>query len=132
MRGVGILALYGTVAIIAASVWLLWIRARRRGGVRTQGTVIGSRSRATFSGSYTSPVIRFATQDGRTVEFASNLYTPVRYKVGKQVPVVYRPSKPEQAILDTALVTWLTPTVCLVVGVPLIVLGLIGLLNGSR
>ncbi len=131
MRGVGILAESGVVAIIAASVWLFWIRTRRRGGVRTQGTVIGNRSSAIFLGSY-APVIRFGTQDGRTVEFESNMYTPVRYEVGKQVPVVYRPSKPEQAILDTALGTWLIPTAFLVVGVVLIVLGLIGLLSGSR
>lgn len=51
-----------------------------------------------------------------------------RQRVGKQVPIVYQPGKPEQAILDTALGTWLIPTVILVVGVVVFLVGLIGFL----
>ena len=123
----GFFALGGAGFIIVSSLFLFRIRAIRRGGVRTQGTVVDKRSDVS-GGSY-APVIRFATQDGRTVEFVSNMYTPFVPKVGKQVPVVYQPSKPERAILDTALGTWVIPTMGLVIGVGLCLFGLIGFLT---
>lgn len=51
-------------------------------------------------------------------------------KIGKQIPVVYRPSNPERAIHDTALGAWFIPTVILAVGIVLLLVGIIGLLFG--
>ena len=127
----GFVALIGVALTVVPSMILFRIIATRRGGVRTQGTVIDNRRTVTNGASSSAPVIRFATQDGRTVEFESNISTPVVYEVGKQVPVVYQPSNPEQAILDTALGTWVIPTLSLAVGVVLLLVGLIGLLGGS-
>jgi hypothetical protein len=127
--GFAILALLGACFIIVSSPFLFRIIATRRGGVRTRGWVIDNRLNTDSDGQTYAPVIRFNTQDGGIGQFVSDVYTPSAYEVGKQVPIVYQPSKPEQAILDTALGTWVIPTVFLVIGVVFFLLGLIGLLG---
>ena len=126
----GIAALIGAVLIILSSVMLFQVIATRRGGVRTQGTVIDNRESTNTAGAY-APVIRFTTQHGRTVEFESNVSTPVVHEVGKQVPVVYQPSKPERAVLATTPGSWLLPTLLLAAGLVVFLVGIIGLLAGS-
>ncbi len=126
----GILSLIvGAGIIIVSSVVLLRTMATRRGGVRTQGTVIDNRESTYHSRTVYAPVIRFATQGGHTVEFVSDTYTERVHEIGEQVPVVYQPGKPEQAMLDTALGTWLIPTVLLAGGILFFLLGLLVLLG---
>jgi len=125
---VGFVALIGVALTVVPSMILFRIIATRRGGVRTQGTVIDNRRSVDYEGrSSYAQVMRFTTPHGRTVEFVSRMSTPVSYKIGKQVAVVYQPIT-EQAVLDTALGTWLIPTVILAVGIVLLLVGLIGFL----
>jgi hypothetical protein len=42
-------------------------------------------------------VVRFETQDGKTVEFESGLGTNIPPRVGEEVTVIYDPSRPQEA-----------------------------------
>ena len=96
------------------------------------GTVTDVKSR--ISRSHTSdgprvrtlryPVVRFQTQDGRTVEFESETGTNTfSQKPGEQVEVLYDPLKPEQARIKTFMMLWFGPLIFSVVGFFLFVFG---------
>ncbi len=75
---------------------------------------------------YRYPVVRFQTQDGRTVEFESETGTNTfSQKPGEQVEVLYDPLKPEQARIKTFMMLWFAPLIFSVVGFFLFVFGLL-------
>jgi uncharacterized protein DUF3592 len=116
--GAVIFALAGGGLIILGLVLLFQIRQTRRVGIHTQGTVVGNdETRDVDNSRQVSPRIRFITEDGRTVEFEPRVSLPFSvYEQGEQVPVVYQRSRPEKAIVDTFLFSWLMPTVALALG----------------
>jgi len=63
------------------------------------------------------PVVQFTPVDGSPVEFRAKFGTPVRYEPGQRVPVCYRASRPQNAVIDTFSQVWLVPVGFLVVGV---------------
>jgi hypothetical protein len=66
---------------------------------------------------YRYPVVRFQTQDGRTVEFESETGTSgFSQKPGEQVEVLYDPLKPEEARIKTFMMLWFAPLIFTVVG----------------
>lgn len=70
--------------------------------VRTTGAVIGlsHRRRHGMDGEpnvLVHPVVKFQTEDGRTIEFGSGLGSSMPPKVGEEVEVFYGPSRPEEA-----------------------------------
>ena len=69
------------------------------------------------SGMIWRPVVQFTPVDGDTVEFRSKFATPVRYKPGQPVPVCYRASRPQSAVIDTFSQAWLVPVGFLVFGI---------------
>ena len=73
---------------------------------------------------YRYPVVRFQTQDGRTVEFESETGTNTfSQKPGEQVEVLYDPLRPEQARIKTFMMLWFGPLIFSVVGFFLFVFG---------
>jgi Protein of unknown function (DUF3592) len=116
---------------------------RRRGTVRATGTVLGVEKVPNMGGpmlpsgsdglSVTGfgpdykPVIQFTAPDGGVVRFRSKLQMNAnamalfgrRYRPGHHVPVRYRPDDPQQALLDTALATWVIGVIVLVAGLAL-------------
>ncbi len=86
-----------------------------------------SRSR-TSSGArvstYRYPVVRFQTQDGRSVEFESETGTNTfSQRPGEQVEVLYDPLRPEQARIKSFMMLWFGPLIFSVVGFFLFVFG---------
>ena len=66
---------------------------------------------------YRYPVVRFQTQDGRTVEFESETGTSsFSQGPGEQVEVIYDPLKPEEARIKTFMMLWFVPLIFCVVG----------------
>jgi hypothetical protein len=63
--------------------------------LRTTGIVIDHKSRSSVGFDSFShllfPVVRFETQDGKTVEFESGLGTNIPPRVGEEVMVIYDP-----------------------------------------
>ena len=113
---------------------------RRRGTVRTEGTVLelerapdradsllpSGNDGLTVSkfGPQYRPVVEFTTADGRVVRFPARLQMNAgamallggRYQAGRRVSVRYRPEDPQQALLDTALATWVVAAAALAAG----------------
>jgi hypothetical protein len=53
------------------------------------------------------PVVRFRTQDGRTVRFVSNIaMRPAPYQVGDRVSILYEADHPKQAQINRFINLW--------------------------
>lgn len=84
------------------------------------GTVVGFDARhrcttkdhvRTCSAVY-APRVRFATADGREIEYQSSTATnPPSYDEGQQVDLRYRPEDPHQARINSYVDLWLAPTI---------------------
>ena len=80
-------------------------------GTQAQGTVVDAKkdtSSGQYGGTTYSPVVRFTTVEGRTVEFTSAVGYSRSPDIGGAVPVRYRPGDPEQAEIDRATM-WMIP-----------------------
>jgi hypothetical protein len=90
-----------------------------RAHIEVQGTVIEIlRVRDSEDKGYLfTPIVRFESLDGRTVEFQSGLRTnPPAYRAGQEVPVVYDPGVPESAAIRGVLSLWLMPIILAFIG----------------
>jgi hypothetical protein len=70
------------------------------GELQATGIVIAHHSRRSSQSFLIHPVVRFETQDGRTVEFESATGSNMAPKVGEEVTVLYDPLRPEEAKLS--------------------------------
>jgi hypothetical protein len=111
-------AIVGQVFLILGLVFLLvggafgaYAALFTVGAVTTEGTVIRLASRPGHSTSV-APVVRFRTEAGQEVEFRHFVYSslPV-YQEGQTVPVLYRPARPDRAIISAFTALWLFPTI---------------------
>ena len=87
--------------------------------LQTKGIVIDHKSRSSAgSGTYLLfPVVRFETQDGKTVEFEAGLGTNVPPQVGEEVTVIYDPLRPQEARVTIGSTLRFRPKLLVVVGV---------------
>lgn len=87
------------------------------------GTVVGHRQ---LRGGTRLPTLRFQTADGRFIEFEANNPLQTRYTTGQEVPILYDPDKPEEAIPQAAgdWMLWLPPLLVGPIGLILSTLGL--------
>ena len=89
--------------------------------IRTSRSHTGSGPRVS---TYRYPVVRFQTQDGRSVEFESETGTNTfSQRPGEQVEILYDPLKPEQARIKTFMMLWFGPLIFTVVGFFMFVFG---------
>lgn len=96
------------------------------GELTTSGTVIAHRTRS--SGGHNRllyPVVRFETQEGRTLEFESKTGSNIPPQVGEEVTVIYNPLRPEEARITLGSTIRFRPEAFKIVG--LLVLGVFGL-----
>jgi hypothetical protein len=108
-----------TVAIVcelvAAGFWLLsipeWLESSDllSGGVAAEGTVI-----AVNQGKGKDTEVSFTTRDGAYAQFETS--STVSLAVGDTVPVLYDPSHPRRARVNTTLGLWGGPTFMDVLG----------------
>lgn len=78
-------------------------------GVHTEGqvTTLVKRTNSKNRGFVYSPVVRFRTTDGQILSFEGATGTnPPAYEVGEIVKVIYLPSKPEDASIDSFFQLW--------------------------
>jgi hypothetical protein len=98
--------LLGTVFAATGIFLVVYDRRFQRRGVRTTGSVVDL-ERHPVSGpngvdTY-SPVLEFRTADGAQVRAVARVSDSVPPAVGKQVPVLYDPSNPSVAEIDTIM-----------------------------
>ena len=140
MIGIEVLWLLVPFALAAVGAWFLvvgvrnYLRTRRFVNQASSATGTVTDVKVRTSRSHTSdgprirshryPVVRFQTQDGRTVEFESETGTNTFSQgPGEQVEVLYDPLKPEQARIKTFMMLWFAPPILGVVGFFSFVLG---------
>jgi hypothetical protein len=71
-----------------------------------------------------SPLVRFETTDGSTIEFQSTLRTnPPAYRTGQTVSVLYDPEDPQSASIRGALSLWLSTIVLGFIGSMFLAMG---------
>jgi hypothetical protein len=56
-----------------------------------------------------TPVVEFSTTDGETVQFAADYQTSTEPAIGSTVEVLYPPSDPDEARVDTFMGFWFGP-----------------------
>jgi hypothetical protein len=83
-----------------------WTARERHTGPGHRGGREKDTSSGQYSGTTYSPVVRFTTVEGRTVEFTSAVGYSRSPDIGGAVPVRYRPNDPEQAEIDRATTGW--------------------------
>jgi len=117
---IGVLLLLVTASIISSkTAWL----AR---AVEVQGTVIEMHRFRNDEGTgyLYYPVVRFATAEGKTLEFESSTRTyPPAYRTGETVTVVYDPDEPQSATIRGFISLWLGPLIAGFVGCVFLAVG---------
>lgn len=76
---------------------------------RATGTYVGAvaHSGGNHGGTFLYPRFEFTTSDGRTMKFTSrNGSTQESYSDGQKVPILYDPSAPTHAIIDSFWSLW--------------------------
>ena len=139
---VGIEFLWLLIPLMLAVVGAVFLVLGIRNFVRTRrfvgrassatGTVTVVKTRTSTSHSsegtrvrrYRYPVVRFRTQDGRTVETESETGTSsFSRRPGEQVEVLYDPLRPEEARIKTFMMLWFAPLIFCVLGSFMFVFG---------
>lgn len=109
---------------LAVLAWVCWIRQT---GLRVQGVVVSSGGKwisGSNGGDMTfHAVVQFTPVDGDTIEFRSKIGAPFPCKPGRLVPVCYRASRPQTAVIDTFSQAWLPPLMCLMLGMVGVAMG---------
>jgi hypothetical protein len=127
-------SMFGTIAAAAFLIGIAatWLAAQLYiGGERADGEVVeivssrhtervevdrdGTKFKREIERTSYAPVVRFTTQDGRTVEFHGRGGSETAYSKGDTVPVIYDRSRPINAHILTFLDLWLPAAVCWVV-----------------
>jgi hypothetical protein len=117
---IGLLLLLGA----AYSVWSTrtWLET----AIEAQGSVIEMvRVRDSDSKGYLyTPLVRFRTWDGNTIEFQSSLRTnPPAYRTGETVTVLYDPNEPQSASIRGFLSLWFVPMILTFIGSVFLLIG---------
>jgi hypothetical protein len=120
-----ILAAYGVSGLAFGLNEVLRTRRLLKSGAMARGTVVGAKEDSSDRPSSTtySPVVRFTTADGRTVEFTSAVGSGSEPDIGGTVDVRYLADDPEQAEIDRGTALMLPPAAALLVGLGLLVAG---------
>jgi hypothetical protein len=115
------------VLMLAGAIYLAFdTRAWLARAVEAPGTVIEMvRVRNSDSGGYMfAPLVRFATAEGKTIEFQSTVHTnPPAYHAGERVTVLYDPAKPNSAAISGWFSIWAVPFILGIVGAGFVVFG---------
>lgn len=134
------LLLLFSLACLGLAGWL-YIRARTflEGAVTTVGIVtevLREESVQTDNDGFRTtdtmfrPVVRFSTESGEQIEFASGVSTnPPSYRKGGQVPVAYDPSDPQKAKIKSFWLVWGFAVVAAGIGGVGLLMACVGLLK---
>jgi hypothetical protein len=106
-----LVALIGAAMLTGACFYYAQVRAFVGAASRTQGTVIALRPQQSSDSTTYVPVVRFQLGP-RSIEFDSRASSnPPSYQVGETVPVLYLPSNPYRAKIDSFFFLWGGPVI---------------------
>ena len=93
------ICLFGIVIAIYGFSFLLQTNELQSNGIKVKGTVIEIAEKAI----YRSPIVRFKTAEGKTINFKSRLEVNkdlFKYKIGQEVEVIYNRNNPADAEIN--------------------------------
>lgn len=91
---------------------------------KTSGTVVENYVDPSEGGSF--PIVEFKTSNGTIVRFRGHVgSTPAKFHIGQQVEVLYDPTEPENAQINTRQDQWLALEIVGSVGMLFLILGLL-------
>jgi hypothetical protein len=102
-----VFTLIGAAMLIGTVYWFQSTRAFIASAATAEGTVVDLvQSRSSNSTMY-SPVVRYNTATGELIEFVSSVSSnPPGYHKGEKVEVMYSPSEPSKASINTFFNLW--------------------------
>ncbi|MBI5262580.1 MAG: DUF3592 domain-containing protein [Bradyrhizobium sp.] len=109
----------GVLLLLGAAYTAWTTRAWLARAVEVRGSVIEMvRVRNSENTGYLfTPIVRFKTVAGRTIEFESGVRTnPPAYRTGQTVSVVYDPEEPQSAAIRGMISLWLMPMILSFIG----------------
>ncbi|HSD12543.1 MAG TPA: DUF3592 domain-containing protein, partial [Patescibacteria group bacterium] len=124
---VGVVFLVVGLGALALAVWLgMDTRSFIAGAARADGTVIDLVASSSSDSSTTyRPTVRFTAADGREITFTSSTgSSPPSHREGDAVRVLYEPSLPQHAEIDSFFDLWLGPLIAGIFGVVFPLVGL--------
>jgi len=106
-------AAIGLAMLAGALFWYQSVKSFVAEASVAQGTVVELARSQSGSGSPTfRPVVRFKAADGQAVEFTSSSGSnPPSYRRGETVEVFYRPSDPQNALINGLFALWGGPLI---------------------
>jgi hypothetical protein len=109
-----------TFGLLGGAVWAYLKQQRTtQDRVAANGTVVELTQKSTASahGYIICPVVEFSIPSGEKIKFTSEFGSfPASNKVGDTVKVRYDATDPEKAEIDSAMSTWLVPTILVFLG----------------
>jgi hypothetical protein len=113
------------ILLISAGMFLSSILFSLR-AQKTTGTVVGYRtSRSSKGGGGQAEIVEFSGPDGKTVQFTEKVYrTRIIQSEGHTVNVLYDPTHPHRARINSFSTLYLIPVILAVVGIGLILFNL--------
>ena len=101
--------LFAVGLAIAAGTYLTYReeQARMNGWLHATGTVVDLVKRRTPTGEVTAPLVAFRTASNERVSFTAAVGAgSPSYYVNTEVPVLYRPAQPQDAVIDMRSRRW--------------------------
>ena len=85
--------------------------------VKADGVVVDINISSDDDGTAYAPVVRYTTQEGQQVLYASNFYSnPADFQMGDTVHMIYNPNDASDAHISTWVRLWLFPTILTSIG----------------
>ncbi len=96
--------------LVGAIVSVVTGSRKRAASAPAEGVVVGLEPRRARHGHIYCPDVEFRTPAGQTARFVSAFGTmPAAYRVGQAVKVLYDPTNPQSAEIDSGMTRWLMP-----------------------
>lgn len=104
--GIGVVAFFLAIFFTFQTLQLL------KTGVTAPGVVISLERHSGSKGSDTyAPVVQFETPDGQTIQFTGMASSPPTHRENEKVTVIYEPSSPHNAKINSFTGLWLGPLI---------------------
>lgn len=109
----GIFATLGVVFVVGAGLVYFKDRSFAESGTRAEGTVVEMIASRDSDGDYTyKPMVQFRDAEGLSHVFTSSVSSsPPQYSTGEAVTVIYAPTSPDRAVIDSFVDRFLMPLI---------------------
>lgn len=119
---------FGVPSSVVGVTWLVRMIRLCRNACSTLGTVIGHETKTCedenrHMTTLYYPVVEYQDANGKTYRVTMSVGSNwIPYPGNPRVPILYEPGRPEQSVIHSFVGLWLGPSICLAIGVMLVVI----------